>query len=183
MEKIKQLYQRYHEIIMYLIFGVATTLVNFVVTLGLQQLFNLDEIAKDSLKYDVLYFTANAIAWLAAVLFAFFTNKKYVFESKTVGARAYLYEMGKFFGARGATGVVENVLPSILMAIGLTQSLTITVFSKKIPFEGFWAKAITAVIVIILNYVFSKIFVFRAKKNAEASSEEASENASAEEQS
>ena len=184
MEKIKQLYQRYHEIIMYLIFGVATTLVNFIVTFGLQKVFNLNEIAetlgKGSSKYKLLYFVANAIAWLVAVFFAFVTNKKYVFESKTKGAKAYFTEMGKFFGARGVTGAIEITLPSILQAMGLTQSL----FS----FEGFWAKAATAVIVIILNYVFSKIFVFRGKKNTEkASSKEApsaetSENASPEEQ-
>ena len=170
MGKLKKLYKQYHEVIMYLIFGVATTLVNFIATFGLQSLFGLSKIAeelgKDSSKYKVLYLIANIIAWFIAVLFAFVTNKKYVFESRTEGAKAYFTEMGKFFSARVATGVVENVLPSILMAIGLKQSLSVAVASRTFTFEGFWAKAITAVFVIILNYVFSKLFVFRKKEEA-----------------
>ena len=155
---------------MYLIFGVATTAVNFIVTFVLQHIFQLsriaEELGKDSGKYKILYLTANVIAWFVAVLFAFITNKKYVFESHTVGAKAYFAEMGKFFSARIATGVVENVLPSGLMEIGLDQSLTVRIASKPITFEGFWAKAVTAIVVIILNYVFSKLFVFRKKKAA-----------------
>ena len=171
MTTIKELFNKYREVIMYLIFGVATTLVNFIATFGLQRLFKLSriaaEIGKDSGKYKILYLLANIIAWFIAVLFAFITNKKYVFESRTVGAKAYFTEMGKFFGARVATGVVENALPSLLMAIGLNQSLSVKIASKTISYEGFWAKAITAVFVIILNYVFSKLFVFRKKETAE----------------
>ena len=151
MEKLKKLYKQYHEVIMYLIFGVATTLVNFIATYVLQHVFGL---AAKGWQFTL----TNAIAWIVAVLFAFFTNKKYVFESKTVGAAAYLTEMAKFIGARVATGIIEIVLPTLLVKAGLTQSL--------FDFEGFWAKAITSVIVIVLNYVFSKLFVFRKKKEA-----------------
>lgn len=182
--KIKELFQKYREVIMYLIFGVATTLVNFIVTFGLQRLFKLTQIAneygKSSSKYQVLYLTANIIAWFVAVLFAFFTNKKYVFESRTVGAKAYFSEMGKFFGARAASGVVENALPSLLVKIGLDQSVSVVIASKTYTYESFWAKAITAVIVIILNYVFSKLFVFRKKKDAGDAAEEGDAKASEE---
>jgi len=149
MEKIKALYRRYHEVIMYLVFGVATTLVNWIVTYMLQHVFGL---AAHGWQFTL----TNAIAWVAAVLFAFFTNKKYVFESKTTGVSGYLREMARFFGARAATGVIEIVLPTLLVRAGLDQSL--------FNFESFWAKAVTSVIVIVLNYVFSKLFVFRKKK-------------------
>ena len=176
MDKIKQLFNQYREVIMYLIFGVATTLVNFIVTFGLQRMFGLSKIAeelgKDSSRYQVLYLTANAIAWFVAVLFAFFTNKKYVFESRTVGAKAYFTEMGKFFGARAASGVIETTLPSILQNIGLDQSISVTIASKTYTFESFWAKAVTAVFVIILNYIFSKLFVFRKKKAGDSKAAE-----------
>ena len=168
MNKIKELFNKHREVIMYLIFGVATTLVNFIATFILQRVFGLSSIAEelgtDSSKYKLVYLTANAIAWFVAVLFAFITNKKYVFESKTNGAKAYFTEMGKFFGARAATGVIEITLPSALQAIGLKQSVSVTAFSKTFTFEGFWAKAITSIIIIILNYVFSKLFVFRKKE-------------------
>ena len=157
MEKLKLLYKKYHEVIMYLIFGVATTLVNWITTYMLQHVFKL---AAKGWQFTL----TNAVAWIVAVLFAFFTNKKFVFESKTVGAKAYFTEMAKFIGARLATGVIEIVLPTALVKIGLNQSL--------FDFEGFWAKAVTSVIVIILNYVFSKLFVFRKKKSAEDSAVE-----------
>lgn len=160
MDKIMKLLKRYREVIMYLIFGVATTLVNWITTYLLQRVCGL---SGEGWQFTL----TNAVAWVVAVLFAFFTNKKFVFESKTVGAKAYFTEMGKFFGARVATGVIEIVLPTALVKMGLTQSL--------FDFKSFWAKAVTSVIVIILNYVFSKLFVFRKKKDAEAENAEETE--------
>ena len=171
MNKIEELFNKYREVIMYLIFGVATTLVNWVTAFAIQKVFNLSE---EGIEFAI----TNAVAWIVAVLFAFFTNKKYVFESKTVGAKAYFYEMGKFIGARLATGAIEITLPTLLVKLGLKQPLDVTVFDKHILYKGFWAKAITSIIVIILNYVFSKLFVFRKKADeteAEGSAEAAVE--------
>ncbi|MCR5086731.1 MAG: GtrA family protein [Lachnospiraceae bacterium] len=165
MKTIKRLFAEHREVVMYLIFGVATTLVNWVVTFLLQKVFGLAA-------YGWQFVLTNAIAWVAAVLFAFFTNKKYVFESKTTGKTAFFAELVKFVGARLATGAIEITLPTMLVSAGLNQSL----FS----FKGFWAKAVTSVIVIVLNYVFSKLFVFR-KKNLLAA--EGGEGLSAEEDS
>ena len=156
METIKKLFVRYREVIMYLIFGVATTLVNWVTAYAVQKIFHLSAKGWE-------FTLTNAIAWVVAVLFAFFTNKKYVFESKTVGAKAYFAEMAKFFGARAATGLIEIELPTLLVNAGLDQSL--------FDYKGFWAKAVTSIIVIVLNYVFSKLFVFRRKKPAEAAAD------------
>ncbi len=141
---IKKLFQKYREIIMYLIFGVSTTLVNWIVyTL-------LVSIAKT----DVTL--ANGIAWFAAVIFAYITNKLYVFESKSWKVSVLLHEIISFFGARIASGVFEIFLPALLMKIGLDQAI--------FGIEGFAAKLVVSVLVIVLNYIFSKLFVFKNKK-------------------
>ena len=153
MKKIRELLIQYKEIVMYLIFGVLTTLVNFAVTFLLQ----LCGMAKSGWQLTV----TNVIAWIAAVTFAFLTNKKYVFESKTKGIAAYLLEMLKFYLARVATGVLEWFLPTILVDG--------KIFAKSwfgID-PSWWAKIFTSILVIILNYVFSKLIVFRKKKQDE----------------
>ena len=136
MKKIKRLLLKYKEVIMYLIFGVATTLVNWVV-------------------YSLLMTISNAIAWFTAVVFAYITNKLFVFESKSWNVAGVWKEVVKFFGARIATGVIEIGGLPLLYYIGVKQSL--------FGVEGFVAKILVSVIVVILNYVFSKIFVFNKK--------------------
>ena len=135
---------RNREIMMYLIFGVLTTIVSWLsyalfVHLGID--INI----------------SNALSWVCGVLFAFVTNKWFVFMSRTVTVKALLYELGSFFSARIVTGVIAIVLFPILYAIGLNQSLFNT--------DGFIAKLVTSAIEIILNWVFSKYIVFRRKKD------------------
>ena len=98
---------------------------------------------------------SNAIAWFTAVVFAYITNKLFVFESKSWNVAEVWKEVVKFFGARIATGVVEIGGLPLLYYIGVKQSL--------FGVEGFVAKILVSVIVVILNYVFSKIFVFNKK--------------------
>ena len=144
MQRIKELFIKYKEVIMYLIFGVATTLVNWIVYSLL-------------MKTSVINMTvSNAIAWFAAVVFAYITNKIFVFESKSWNPAEVWKEVVKFFGARIATGVIEIVGLPLLYYIGVKQSI--------FGVEGFLAKILVSVIVVILNYVFSKIFVFSTKK-------------------
>lgn len=99
---------------------------------------------------------SNAIAWIIAVLFAFVTNKIFVFESKDKSLATILKEGVSFIGSRAATGALEILLPTLLFKFGLNQSF--------LGIDGFWAKAFVSVLVIILNYVFSKLIVFRKKK-------------------
>ena len=141
---IKKLFLKYREIIMYLIFGVSTTLVNWIVYTLLVSIANTDVTA------------ANAIAWFAAVIFAYITNKLYVFESKSWKVTVLAHEIISFFGARIASGVFEIFLPALLMKIGLDQAI--------FGIEGFAAKLVVSVLVIVLNYIFSKLFVFKNKK-------------------
>ena len=129
---------------MYLIFGVSTTLVNWIVYTLLVSIANTDVTP------------ANAIAWFAAVIFAYITNKLYVFESKSCKVTVLAHEIISFFGARIASGVFEIFLPALLMKIGLDQAI--------FGIEGFAAKLVVSVLVIVLNYIFSKLFVFKNKK-------------------
>lgn len=150
MAKLKELYQKYKEIILYFIFGGLTTVVSFAVTFLMQKVFGLS--GEDFFEF----FVSNGVAWVCAVAFAYVTSHLYVFQSKAHGAKAIAIEAGKFVGSRLFTGVIEMLLPSVLVKIGIDAAL----FS----FEGFWAKAITGVVVIILNYILSKLFVFRKAK-------------------
>ena len=97
------------------------------------------------------------ISWVCAVLFAFVTNKIWVFESRTGELKAVLSELWKFVAARLLTGALEWFGVPFLVYIGLNQ----TVFGIK----GMLSKLTVSVAVVILNYVFSKIFVFGKKKS------------------
>ena len=140
---IKYISKRQQEIISYLFFGGLTTLVNFVVYIFFVHLIGL------SITFS------NAIAWVIAVLIAFVTNKLWVFQSKSWMAKKVLREAGSFLGARITTGLLDMIGVPLLFYIGLRYPL--------FGIEGFTAKLIIAVLVIILNYVFSKAFVFRPK--------------------
>lgn len=150
METIKKLFTKYREIIMYLIFGAATTVVNWAVYILCLKIFGPGE--EDKLLITV----CNGIAWIFAVTFAFFTGKFFVFESKSMEKGFLLKEAAKFFGSRVVSGFFEIFLPGGLMMLGLNQS----VFGV----EGAIAKAITSVVVILMNYILSKLFVFRKEK-------------------
>ncbi len=154
MDKLKSLFKKYREIIMYLFFGVATTAVNWITYILCDIGFELDDTK------TTLIAVSNAIAWVVAVTFAYITNKFLVFESKDRTPRFVIIEALKFFGSRLVSGVFEIGLPSALIAIGLNQAV--------FGIEGAVAKAITSVVVIILNYIFSKLIVFRKKKQPNA---------------
>lgn len=141
---IKNLFIKYKEIIMYLIFGVLTTAVNWVVYSLLVKLCGVN------------ITVSNIIAWFASVIFAFVTNKIWVFESKSWEIKLAFKEFCSFVASRLATGVIEWVGLPLLVKLGVDQ----TIFG----IEGFVAKVIVSVIVVILNYVFSKLITFRTKK-------------------
>jgi len=139
MDKIRSIYIKHQEKILYLFFGGATTLVNWVV-------------------YTLLLFVipmaaCQAVAWFVAVLFAFYVNKIYVFKMTKTGSAGLFRELLLFFGARVFSGVIEIGGLPLLVYIGLDQ----TIFG----IEGALAKALLSVIVIILNYFFSKFIIFK----------------------
>ena len=134
---MKALFMKYKEVISYLIFGVLTTVVNFVVYFA----------CTDGLHIN--YLAATAVSWVAAVLFAYVTNRKWVFESKVRGFMPILREMAVFVGCRVFSGVMDMGIMFISVdMIGISDRI---------------AKFITQVAVVVLNYIFSKIIIFRNK--------------------
>lgn len=133
---MKKLFEKYRQVGLYLFFGVTTTAVNWLIYTPLQGILGMT--------------AANALAWLGAVLYAFVTNKLFVFESR---GGAWVQEGLKFFGARMFSGLLEIFLPTALFGLGLNMPL--------LTVEGGVAKALVSVLIIVLNYVTSKLFVFR----------------------
>lgn len=138
---MKNFLTRYRQMIVYLVVGGMTTFVNWAIY---------------ALCVDGLGITpANGIAWIGAVIFAFVTNKQLVFESKTWEAKVVLREGLLFISGRVVTGVLEIVLVPALVALGLNQ----TIFG----ITGMVSKVLVSVVVLILNFLFSKLFIFKRK--------------------
>ncbi|MBQ2791826.1 MAG: GtrA family protein [Oscillospiraceae bacterium] len=129
--------KKYREVILYLIFGVLTTLVNIV------SYFLLTDIA------GVNYLLSNVIAWVLSVLFAYGTNRVWVFQSQTKGTKAVLGEMAAFFGARLFSGGLDMGIMFVCVSlIGLPDGII---------------KILSNVLVIVLNYLFSKLWIFKKR--------------------
>ncbi|MBP3873361.1 MAG: GtrA family protein [Lachnospiraceae bacterium] len=141
MDTIKNLYTKYRELIVYFITGVLTTLVNWASYAVLVRMAGWSVAA------------SNTAAWIIAVIFAYVTNKLWVFRSYSWKIGFVLREAALFIGARILTGIFEIVSVPFLVNIGLSQPL----FGVK----GMWAKILVSVAVMVLNYVFSKLIVFR----------------------
>lgn len=146
METLKNLYFKHKEILNYLLFGGMTTVVSW----GTYSLF----VKAIGMSVGV----GNILSWICAVLFAFVTNKLFVFESKTWQPATALREFVSFIGARLATGVIEWFGVPYFSTHGLTHPL----FGVK----GLLAKVVVSIVVIILNYLFSKFLVFFKKDKA-----------------
>ena len=134
-EKIRALVMKHWDMVSYLFFGVLTTVVNYLVYLPLYNLLGISAAF------------SNIIAWVAAVAFAFVTNKPFVFKSHDWSMQTVLPELGKFVGCRAASGGLETAL----------VFLTVDVCG----WDGNLWKLIVSVVVVILNYVSSKLLVFR----------------------
>lgn len=143
MSKIKELYNKYKEIINYLIFGVLTTVVSLVVYyISVFTFLNPDN--------PIQLQIANILSWIAGVTFAYITNRKFVFQSKEQNK---LKEATKFVASR----IVTLILDMVIMWFGVT----ILHENDKI------IKLLSQVIVVISNYVFSKLIVFKENKKNE----------------
>ena len=135
MSHIRKLITKYRDIIVYFVFGVLTTLVNFLVYFPL---------------YNWLQLSAtfsNILAWLAAVFFAFLTNKPFVFKSHDWSSNTVIPELTKFVGCRIGTGLLETA--------------AIWLFVDVLTWNGNWVKIVVSVFVVVLNYVSSKLLIFR----------------------
>lgn len=138
MKLLKSLFLKYRELILYVFFGGLTTLVNWAGYWLLADVFH------------VPYLWATAIAQVLSILFAYVTNRIWVFESKAKGFSAVFWEMVRFFGCRAASFVLDLVC----MRIGV----------GGLHINDMVMKLLSNVIVVIVNYVFSKLIVFRKPK-------------------
>ncbi|MCI5874666.1 MAG: GtrA family protein [Roseburia sp.] len=135
--KIRELIVKYKELISYGIFGVLTTVINIAVYTVCYNLLGISNVV------------SNVIAWILSVLFAYVTNKIWVFESKSTEWKVLIYEMGSFFGCRLATGLLDLAI------------MYVTV--DKLALNSTLMKCVSNVIVIIANYIFSKLVIFKKK--------------------
>lgn len=147
---LKKLFSK--EMLQYLFFGVLTTVVNLVC-------FNFLEKRLGS-QYSLI---TNIIAWVVAVLFAFFTNKFFVFNSKSMKLKTFSKELASFTGARLLSLGVEELGLLIAQFVFSADEKSFSVFSFNIS-AMMMTKIILAIIVVILNYIFSKLFVFKKNK-------------------
>lgn len=137
-DKVISLMKKYKEVISYLIFGVLTTIVNILAYELFTKIFHVD------------YLVSTVIAWVISVAFAYVTNKIFVFESKTNTKIEILKEITSFVGFRLLSGIMDIVF----------MYITVDIFS----FNDSLMKIASNVVVVVLNYLFSKLFIFKKKK-------------------
>lgn len=139
------------EVILYIVFGVLTTTVNLIVFTICNRAFDgTIFLNSDFLSFLFLgkpYLLSNTIAWIVAVVFAFFTNKVFVFQSRGFSMKILFKELTSFLGARVFSLIVEQIGLFILIDKFLLNELV--------------SKIILGIIVVVLNYFFSKLFIFK----------------------
>lgn len=135
MNRFKEFISKYLELVTYLVFGVLTTVVNYAVYLPCYNLLGLSAAV------------SNIIAWVVAVAFAYLTNKPWVFKSHDWSLKVVVPELSKFVACRVGSGVLETGM--------------IFVFVDLMGFNGNVFKLITSVLVVVLNYIGSKLLVFK----------------------
>lgn len=134
---MKEWLRKNEEILRYLFFGILTTLVNYIVYFAATRLFQIN------------YLLANAMAWIISVLFAFVTNRKWVFASQAQSSSEVGLEFLKFVGGR----VFSLLVDMAIMFVGIDL--------LNLGAYDFWVKTLSQVFVVILNYIISKFFVFK----------------------
>lgn len=139
MAKIRELAVKYRSIILYVVFGAMTTLVNMAAYWLCYNVIGIPNVP------------STIIAWVLAVSFAFVTNKLWVFDSKSWDAKTLRHEIPTFFGARLLTGLLD---------VGIMY-VTVDVMG----WNGMVWKLVSNVIVIILNYIASKLVIFKKRED------------------
>ena len=134
---MNDLWKKYREFILYLFFGGLTTLVSIVSYAFCERVLGMDPLV------------ANIISWILAVSFAYVTNRRWVFQSRAVGAEAVIKEAAAFYSGRLVTLAMEEAV----LAVGI----------KWMGFDSLVVKIVAQVLVILANYFISKWAVFRER--------------------
>ncbi|MCC0639476.1 MULTISPECIES: GtrA family protein [unclassified Clostridioides] len=132
------IFKKHKETILYLFFGAFTNLVNIVSYLFFTRVISFN------------FMVANALAWILAVLFAYVTNKFFVFESRRVELKFLFREFLSFVSFRLISGIIEMVIMYIMIDLLFVNDVMVKIF--------------TNIVVIVLNYLFSKMIIFRKQK-------------------
>ena len=132
---LKSIFSANRQIILYLFFGVCTTAINTICYWLLYDVLTLSNIV------------STIIAWLAAVVFAFVTNKRFVFESKRTNTTERINEVISYFGCRLLTGILDVAIMAITV--------------DMLQWNGLLWKLFSNIIVTIINYVASKYLIFK----------------------
>lgn len=130
------IFKNMKQLVLYGIFGVLTTIINIVAYWLVR-------------KFDISITMSAAIAWLVAVFFAYWSNRKYVFESTNTSLIAIFFEAIYFFACRIATGIFDVAFMYL--------------FADILAFNEVITKIVANIIVIVLNYIASKLFIFRER--------------------
>ncbi|MEE0866236.1 MAG: GtrA family protein [Clostridia bacterium] len=138
LEILKKQYFKYKEIINYLIFGVLTTIVNFITYFVLVRILNSNETI------------SNALAWIISVIFAYITNKIFVFNSKDKEMKIIIKELISFIGCRAFSGILDIGMFYILVNLYKINDII--------------TKIIISILVVVLNYIFSKLLIFKKRE-------------------
>lgn len=135
MDKLIKLFKKYKETILYLVFGGLTTVINLLVYAITTKIFGIN------------YLVCTVIAWILAVIFAYITNKLYVFESKSFKKEVIVKEVTSFFLARLLSLFIDMLIMYVFVSI--------------FKFNDMVIKIISNIVVIIVNYVLSKFIIFK----------------------
>ena len=133
MNNIKRLINK--ETILYVIFGILTTIVNLIAYYLFSNIININ------------YLISNAIAWIISVVFAYITNKFFVFNNSDINKDVIIEEFIKFMNCRLISGLSEVVLLFLFVDLLLMNDIV--------------AKLIIGVLVVLINFIFSKVFIFK----------------------
>lgn len=131
------LYRKQKEALLYLFFGGLAFVLNIAVFALLSNVFHLDPLL------------GNVISWIITVLFAFYTNRIWVFQAPTATKKEFFQQLASFFSGRIVTLLIEELLLGI--------------FITWLQFPEIPVKVVAQVVVIVLNYVISKLFIFHSK--------------------
>lgn len=183
---LKKLYDKFEEQVIYIYYGVLTTIVNAIVQFGVEFFIlphtNFAKSIENSMlelstKFSILAnidwanrtenFISTTVAWIVAVIFAFYVNKKYVFKSKTESKKQFKWELWTFVSARLASyavsvGIMQLGVPLYIVDDGTEDG-------EKIFWIYFLFYFGQQVIVMLANYFLSKFIIFKKKKNPENS--------------
>lgn len=138
MEQIKKLWKRWKQIFLYLFFGGVTTVVNIVAFFISYELLGINSII------------STVLAWIAAVAVAYITNKIFVFESITATLRELIREITAFLSCR-------------LVSLG-ADVFIMWLFNEILGYNAVLVKILANFIVVVMNYIFSKLFIFKGEK-------------------